>query len=75
MENWIGEAVLKEAEALFIGFRCGAVQCRINIVNSFPGICRAWHKYCTKLNIVGLDAFLKLAVAIASIPYCMACSG
>ena len=28
-----------------------------------------------KLNIVGLDAFLKLTVAIASIPYCMAGSG
>ena len=34
MQNWIDEVVLKEAEALFIGFRCGAVLCRINIVNT-----------------------------------------
>ena len=35
----------------------------------------AWGSALYKLNIVGLDAFLKLAVAIASIPYCMAGSG
>ena len=76
-QNWIGEADSQGGRCSVFWFkvRSSAVQWRINIVNSFPGICRAWHKYCTKLNIVGMDAFLKMAIAIASILYCKAHSG